>query len=52
MVCLITVPALIPTEVKYKLPSKIKACYVSQESFDSMQQRIWERNWGCVSCRT
>lgn len=40
VVFLIIVPALIPTEVKCKLPSKIKVCYILQESFDSMQQRI------------
>lgn len=41
MVFLIIVPG------KCKLLSKSKACYILQGRSDSMQQRSWERNWGC-----
>lgn len=40
VVFLINVQAIIPTEVKCKLPSKIKTYCVLLESFGNIQQRI------------
>lgn len=40
VVFLIIVEAIIPTEVKCKLPSEIETYYVLVESFGNIQQRI------------